>query len=91
MNCEVCFDGILSHDANARLCEKLAECLEARHSGLIFTRCDETGAALALLLAEGVVIHWQGVGPVGREQARAWADSVRASFSAAAAAPPELH
>jgi hypothetical protein len=88
---EIAFDSLLGHTVNEALCERLAHALEDRQSGLVFIRSEETGTALSLLLAEGVVIHWQAVGPVNRDQARVWADSVRESFCTAAAAPPELH
>lgn len=83
MNPEICFAGILDDDTHDALCERLAQALESKHSGLVFARSDETAAALALLLAEGVVIHYQCAGPMGRDQARAWADLVRASFAVA--------
>lgn len=88
---EVCFAGILETESHEALTRRLADCLERQWTGLVFAREPSNGTTLCVVLSEGLVGHWQAAGPLDQQQARDWAQRMRESFEAAAAAPPELH
>jgi hypothetical protein len=89
MQPQIELSGLLSADPLARLHAELQVACDEAASRLLLARCPLSGSCVAVMTVQGVVASWWAHGPLDTDQARIWADTLRDSVFAAAAATAE--